>query len=496
MLRFILKLIPALVCAAGVIVYLALHYSFLSEGPGKDLAFEYVEKEIYINGYHVYNYQLENAVMRGFEIGTEEEVFGRPVKEDDQVTLLDDEPDDGTPANAFVVAAAENWLKPELKTEELFVPLDRHFQDMLGIQMAFSGDFVTVVKSASKPYEKPAERDYSANSYGYFLGSPFIDIDAVMSSQILSKGSLDLSDIDARTQYYINNFLADHFERFADRRQEEVFLDLNSTDFYWCPDAEAENEDYIPIDSNRPGQVLYARLSALEAVPEFGISSYYEPVSGLYISASGDIPAADYFSKNNADYMTGRAEYMKHIQKRLDTDTAYYMEYLFRKYAYINDVSEELLIGLCRTESAYTLELQSAAVGIMQLMPATVRGWGWTVEDVSTLEGNISFGSMYIKYMIDQFGGDEIRALSAYNQGINRVRGGSYETWYAYRVLDYKDNIFSWCRQNGYSEEFRDIVAPGDQKGEPVDTETRTELMDETEGTEFVDGAGAETSGE
>ena len=70
LLRFILKLIPALVCTAGVIVYLSLHYSVLSEGPGQDIGFEYVDKEIYVNGAHIYNFQLMHPVVQGVELNS------------------------------------------------------------------------------------------------------------------------------------------------------------------------------------------------------------------------------------------------------------------------------------------------------------------------------------------------------------------------------------------------------------------------------------------
>ncbi|MBR0130189.1 MAG: transglycosylase SLT domain-containing protein [Firmicutes bacterium] len=462
-IRFILKLIPAVICAAGVFVYLTIHYTLLSEGPGQDIGFEYIEREIYVNGCHIYNFQLTHPIMKGIDLTEEVELFGRPSKEDDQVTLLDEEeePEPGKPVNTFKVAAAENFLRTDLDADNLFIPLDSSFQDMLGIQILTRGDLVQIIRAKAQPYHKPGQRDYIAEKELYFTGTPYIDIDAVLCKQFMNKGSLDLSDSQDRLRYYINNYLADHFERYEDRRQEEVFIELSSKDFYWCKDSAADTDYYVPLDEDRPGQLLYVRLSALEAVPEFGISSYYDPISGIYISSFADKTAEEMYKESgNPLYISGRAEYMKHIQRRLDTNTAYYMEYLFRKYAVFNDLDEELLIGLCRTESAYTLELHSTAIGIMQLMPNTVRGWGWTVEDVQSLEGNISFGSMYIKYMIDQFGGDRVRALSAYNKGIGRVRGGSYETWYASRVLDYRQNIINWCEENGYSTEFLDVVYP------------------------------------
>ncbi len=504
-IRFILKLIPAVVCTAGVFAYLTIHYTLLSEGPGQDLGFEYIEREIYVNGCHIYNFQLTHPVVKCLELAQEAELFGRPSKEDDQISLLDDEdeePEPGRPVNTFKVAAAENWLRTDLDADNLFIPLDSSFQDMLGIQILTRGDLVQIIKTEAKPYQKPSKRDYVAENYSYFVGTPYIDIDAVLCRQFMNKGSLDLTDSRDRLRFYINNYLADHFERFEDRRQEEVFIDLSSKDFYWCQDIAADSDFYVPLDEDRPGQLLYVRLSALEAVPEFGISSFYDPISGIYISSFADRTAEQMYSENNALYMTGRAEYMKNIQRRLDTNTAYYMEYLFRKYAVFNDVDEELLIGLCRTESAYTLELNSTAIGIMQLMPNTVRGWGWSVEDVQSLEGNISFGSMYIKYMIDQCGGDRVRALSAYNQGLGRVRGGSYETWYANRVLDYRQSIFNWCRENGYSEKFLEVTMPElfeekeSEAAEPETSEDAPSGQTESEAPQAEEKTPEKTAGE
>ncbi len=70
----------------------------------------------------------------------------------------------------------------------------------------------------------------------------------------------------------------------------------------------------------------------------------------------------------------------------------------------------------------------AGAVGIMQLLPATAADMG--VEDARDLEGNISAGVKYVRFLIDNFFDDPaisetnrlLFALAAYNAGPGRIR--------------------------------------------------------------------------
>lgn len=91
-----------------------------------------------------------------------------------------------------------------------------------------------------------------------------------------------------------------------------------------------------------------------------------------------------------------------------------------------------LLAGLVRVESAFNPYARSpkGALGLMQLMPETAN-WiasqrGVPRPDPAELvkpRVNIDYGAWYFRVLLDDFHGDVILALAAYNSGWGRVRG-------------------------------------------------------------------------
>ena len=85
------------------------------------------------------------------------------------------------------------------------------------------------------------------------------------------------------------------------------------------------------------------------------------------------------------------------------------------------NVSPTLLSALVWQESRWNPQAVSpkGAMGLAQLMPATARGLGVNPADpVQNLQG----GARYLRYLLDQFGGDVEKALAAYNAGPARVQ--------------------------------------------------------------------------
>ncbi|HZS12409.1 MAG TPA: transglycosylase SLT domain-containing protein [Nitrospirales bacterium] len=90
-----------------------------------------------------------------------------------------------------------------------------------------------------------------------------------------------------------------------------------------------------------------------------------------------------------------------------------------------------LAAAIIREESQYDPRALSrvGAVGLMQLMPATAQAVGrrYGVSDVGRddlfdQETNIRFGVRYLDQLLEQFGGNIIHAVAAYNAGPNAVQ--------------------------------------------------------------------------
>jgi LysM repeat protein len=90
-------------------------------------------------------------------------------------------------------------------------------------------------------------------------------------------------------------------------------------------------------------------------------------------------------------------------------------------------VDPQLARALAWMESGYQQDVVSAvgAVGVMQLLPET---WDWVDELLigqrtpRTAEGNIQAGVRYLRWQLDQFGGDVELALAGWFQGARAVR--------------------------------------------------------------------------
>ena len=66
----------------------------------------------------------------------------------------------------------------------------------------------------------------------------------------------------------------------------------------------------------------------------------------------------------------------------------------------------------------------AGAEGLMQILPQTAEflarrsgATTFTVADLGTPQVNIAYGTYYLRYLLDEYGGEKLPAIAAYNGG-------------------------------------------------------------------------------
>jgi peptidoglycan lytic transglycosylase len=104
-------------------------------------------------------------------------------------------------------------------------------------------------------------------------------------------------------------------------------------------------------------------------------------------------------------------------------------EAAIRRQARDKHLDPALIAAVIYAESKFNDSISSAgALGLMQLLPSTAHfiaqrtgGTRFTTEDLATSDVNIAYGSWYLRYLLDEYGGSEVLALAAYNGGETNV---------------------------------------------------------------------------
>ncbi|MBR2734214.1 MAG: lytic transglycosylase domain-containing protein [Selenomonadaceae bacterium] len=113
-------------------------------------------------------------------------------------------------------------------------------------------------------------------------------------------------------------------------------------------------------------------------------------------------------------------------------------------------VDKFLAIAVMKVESNFSeaAHSQSGAVGLMQIMPETAAWIAYSLgedsdeiaADIKNLrdpDTNIRYGTWYLAELEDEFHGNDVLALAAYNAG--------------------RGNVREWMEQNHWSENFSDV---------------------------------------
>jgi soluble lytic murein transglycosylase len=105
-------------------------------------------------------------------------------------------------------------------------------------------------------------------------------------------------------------------------------------------------------------------------------------------------------------------------------------EDIIRQQARDKGLDPFLIAGVIYAESHFRegRTSKAGAQGLMQITPATAAdianksgGVAFETKDLHTPQVNIAYGSFYLKYLLDRYGGNETLAIAAYNAGYGNV---------------------------------------------------------------------------
>ena len=126
---------------------------------------------------------------------------------------------------------------------------------------------------------------------------------------------------------------------------------------------------------------------------------------------------------------------------------------IIRQQAEEKDLDPALVAAIIYEESRFQPRTSPAgAEGLMQITPETASfiaensgATTFVLDDLGNPQINISYGSFYLRYLIDRYDGDERLAIAAYNAG-----GTNVDAWLAEAAsdeLDLEDIPFTETRE-------------------------------------------------
>jgi soluble lytic murein transglycosylase len=102
---------------------------------------------------------------------------------------------------------------------------------------------------------------------------------------------------------------------------------------------------------------------------------------------------------------------------------------IIREQAAEKDLDPALIAAVIYAETRFDPRPSSAgAQGLMQILPATAYylahlsgGISFTASDLAEPSVNLAYGSYYLRYLLNHYGGNEMLAIAAYNGGLTNV---------------------------------------------------------------------------
>lgn len=102
---------------------------------------------------------------------------------------------------------------------------------------------------------------------------------------------------------------------------------------------------------------------------------------------------------------------------------------VIREQAAAKGLKPELIAAVIYAETKFNPRTSAAgAEGLMQILPDTAKfiarrtgGTAFVPSDLATPSVNIRYGSWYLRYLLDRYGGNQTEAIAAYNAGMGNV---------------------------------------------------------------------------
>ncbi len=118
---------------------------------------------------------------------------------------------------------------------------------------------------------------------------------------------------------------------------------------------------------------------------------------------------------------------LSHTVRRLALPLSH--EQIIREQAADKHLDPALIAAVIYAETKFDPRTSSAgAEGLMQILPSTAEflarrsgGFRFTTSDLGTPAINIAYGSYYLRYLLDHYGGEQMLAVAAYNAGLANV---------------------------------------------------------------------------
>jgi hypothetical protein len=358
-----------------------------------------------------------------------------------------------------IVINGENIVNYQLSNPVLihanrtYVPMDTEMGRILGFEAEWDNESRTLKILKTEPTQKNVSDTSVKNNLENVKCTRLYDVSIIAYTEAqkedarLAGGQADAtaSDQNSRLSYSLQNIFS-------------TFSILNTVSAESNPQTSQETgEIKVPelsaVQIELKGQpvlvkneIVYVPINAIVSSETLGWSSYYDSYAGVYISTDDEIDAASYFNAATSRYYEALSAYIVKQNPKLKMSQAFEMVKYFEAYGQIYGVDLKLLISMAQSESCFVSNLVNSAncCGLMQIKVSTGSGFGFTKAQLLQVKPNIQMGAMYISNCLAMFGGDKVKALSAYNCGPYAVKKGNYKTGYANKIISRIDTIGSF----------------------------------------------------